>query len=318
MLGRRGVAWRMAAVFVASLGFIGVAMANGDLSLQACYAANDKDDYGAAIEACTRAIQSGELSNDDSALAFNEIGNAYNRSGDQDHAIESYGEAIRLNPNFADAYFDRGTAHDFKYEYELAIKDFSKAIKLRPDDANAYLYRGNARSLSGDYANAIRDYDTAAKMAPTFSDVAVWSKGLALFNLGRFADAEAAFQLYLKRWPDYSFGVLWVYLAEAHAGKDGKKAFADRVRSLDPNQWPAPILQFYLGKATHDEVFAAAKIGDPAYLDQQACEAAFYLGEFYLLSGKAEDAHRDLTQASASCPKSAAERGAAKTELDRK
>jgi lipoprotein NlpI len=155
-------------------------------------------------------------------------------------------------------------------------------------------------------------------MSPSFAEVAVWSKGLALFSLGRFADAEAAFRRYLKARPDYSFGAVWLYLAETHAGKDGKKALADRVRMLDPNQWPAPILHFYVGSATRDEVLAAATRGDSFYLDQQACEAAFYMGEFYLISGKAEDAHRDLTQAATTCPKSAAERGAAQTELDRK
>ena len=309
---------RLAVLIAVFLGFVGSARANGDLALQACYDANDRGDYAAAIDLCTRAAESGNLSDGDAAEALNDRGNAYNRSGDYDRAIESYGEAIRRKPDFEDAYFDRANAYDFKDEYELAVKDYSKAIELRPDDANAYLYRGNSHSLAGDYANAVRDFETAAKMAPSFADVATWSKGVALFNLGRFSDAAAAFQSYLKVRPDYMFGALWLYLAEAHAGKDAKKAFADRASTLDPNHWPAPIVRFYLGAATRDDVLAAAKTGDPSYLIQQACEAAFYLGEFYLLTGKAEDAHRDLTQASTTCPKSSAERGAAQTELDRK
>lgn len=318
LLGRGGVTRFAAAVVTAVLGFAGLARANADLDLQACYDANDRGDYPAAIEACTRALESGDLSNDDAALALNDRGNAYNRNGDFDRAIDSYNEAIRRKPNYADAYFDRANAYDFKDEYERAVKDYSKAIALRPDDANAYLYRGNSRSLAGDYANAIRDYDKSIKLAPSYADVAIWSKGQALFNLGRFSDAAAAFRTYLQARPDYAFGGLWLYLAEAHLGKDGRAALADRAQSLDLRQWPGPIVRYYLGAAARDEVMATARIGDPAYLDQQACEAAFYLGAFNLTAGNAEDARRDLTKAATQCPKSSAERGAAQSELGRK
>jgi len=53
---------------------------------------------------------------------------------DWDAAIACYSEAIRLKPDFADAYNNRGNAYDDKGEYDLAIKDYSAAIRLKPDD----------------------------------------------------------------------------------------------------------------------------------------------------------------------------------------
>ena len=59
-----------------------------------------------------------------------------------DRAIEDYNEALRLKPDFAQAYSDRGAAWYFKGEYQKAIADYDQAIQLEPDNARAYTNRG--------------------------------------------------------------------------------------------------------------------------------------------------------------------------------
>jgi tetratricopeptide (TPR) repeat protein len=44
------------------------------------------------------------------AFAYNNRGNAYYEKGDYEHAIESYDQVIRLNPNYSDAYVKRAVA----------------------------------------------------------------------------------------------------------------------------------------------------------------------------------------------------------------
>lgn len=59
-------------------------------------------------------------------------------------AIADYTEAIRLNPEFADACFNRGNAYYGKGQYDDAIADYTEAIRLNPKFAEAYYNRGNA------------------------------------------------------------------------------------------------------------------------------------------------------------------------------
>jgi tetratricopeptide (TPR) repeat protein len=58
-------------------------------------------------------------------------------------------------------YFSRGSFKLRLKEYEFAIKDFDNAIKISPDFAEAYYKRGDAKSLKGNHGEAISDYNTA-------------------------------------------------------------------------------------------------------------------------------------------------------------
>ena len=67
---------------------------------------------------------------------------AYDKTGDPDRAIVDYTKAIRLKPNFANAYTNRGGAYHDKGEHARAIVDFDAVIDLQPESALAYYYRG--------------------------------------------------------------------------------------------------------------------------------------------------------------------------------
>ena len=58
-------------------------------------------------------------------------------------AIDDYDEAIRLDPQFASAYYNRGLAYQRLGQSERAIKDFNEAIRLNPQYAAAYNNRAN-------------------------------------------------------------------------------------------------------------------------------------------------------------------------------
>ena len=97
-----------------------------------------------AINYCTQAIESGQLSGKGLAFAFYRRGNGYHEKGDYDRAILDYDQAVRLNPSHANAFSNRGVAYARKGDYDRAIQDYDEAIRLNPNHADAFSNRGVA------------------------------------------------------------------------------------------------------------------------------------------------------------------------------
>ena len=58
--------------------------------------------------------------------------------------IEYFTEALRLNPNLAEAYEKRAIHYYFQGRFDEAIQDYSRVTELKPDAAKAFLMRGLA------------------------------------------------------------------------------------------------------------------------------------------------------------------------------
>ena len=64
----------------------------------------------AAIDACTRVIQSGSSTGIDLAMVYYGRGRSHRMMGDNDGAIADYNESARLNPDYAPVFLGRGLA----------------------------------------------------------------------------------------------------------------------------------------------------------------------------------------------------------------
>jgi tetratricopeptide (TPR) repeat protein len=115
--------------------------------------------YKGALSDCNEAIRLSP----NYANAYNCRGNARSKLGDRRGSLSDYNEAIRLDPKYAFAFRNRGLANFKLGNYQGALSDYSKAILLNPKYTEAYIGRGNTRSNLGDKYGAISDYTEAIR-----------------------------------------------------------------------------------------------------------------------------------------------------------
>jgi protein O-mannosyl-transferase len=135
------------------------------------YLCVDRDELDNAIshfEAALR-IRSGKRDpHYDVGSAFMQmnLANVLARKGQSDEAMVHYNEAIRLQPYYADAYYNRGSVLFAKGHIDEAIADWEYTLQMQPGDANAHTGLGNALLQKGSPREAIAHYEQASALAP--------------------------------------------------------------------------------------------------------------------------------------------------------
>ena len=122
--------------------------------------------FDAAIDSFKQALKI----NPENAEAYNNIGNVLHTKGDQEAAIGSYKKALKIKPDYAEAYSNMGNALNAKGDPDASISSYKQALKIKPDYAEAYYNMGIALKDKGDPEAAIDSYRRAIKIKPDYAD----------------------------------------------------------------------------------------------------------------------------------------------------
>lgn len=187
-------------------------------------------------KACDAVIKLGGT-RENLAIAYSNRGNSFLRRGENEKAIQDYGQAIRLDPTFADAYRNRGAAWFNLGNYDKAISEYDAVVRLEPGESSGYTDRCSARALLGQAREAKADCDKALALDPMFMEAMAW-RALVLLQLG---DIDAAEFDIIRVVPDqpkdpslrYVFGMV---LEAKGAEKEAAEQF-QVARELDPEEF---------------------------------------------------------------------------------
>lgn len=219
----------------------------------------------------------------------------------------------------APAYRGRAVAYLNAEVCDKAKADLQTYQGLKPDDpsvANLYLW---VNLCLKDTAAARKEFEALAKGDPKAGDL--WDYARLQWRYGLFDDAfstsREAFKLIEKKTELAAYVLLWQAVTAQRAGKFDATEIAAELAATGRSDWPKPLIDLYLGRATPQSVQKEAESWRPEREDAQRCEANFYTAEWHLGRNDQASATPLLIEVTRSCPIDFIELSAAKTELKR-
>jgi tetratricopeptide (TPR) repeat protein len=125
----------------------------------------DKKEYDKALRYLELAIKTDTLSLKENVYV--NIGFCHGKLGNHVKAIETYKQAIRIDPDYASAYYNLGTSYNSLGLYKDAIGTCKQAIRIDPDHVKAYINLGFAYAHLGLHEDAIEACKKAIRIDPT-------------------------------------------------------------------------------------------------------------------------------------------------------
>lgn len=128
---------------------------------------------------------------------------------DQDtEAVAAFQEALKLDPNLAEAHFRLGLSYEAlgkreeaESEYKKAVASYKKYLEEHEDDSEAHYDLGQTYAGLGQYSEAIREYRLATKLKEDDPDI-YYDLGVAHTKLAQYDAAATAFSKSLEIDPD--------------------------------------------------------------------------------------------------------------------
>ena len=159
--------------------------------------------------------------------------------GDIGRALADLNEAIRLDPQSADALKHRGLAYESQGDYAQAVPDFEAASRLTPEDSVIWNSRCWSKAVLGEQLQqALADCNESLRLAPNAPDN-MDSRGFVYLKLGEIDKALADYDAALRLMPTLASSLYGRGLAKkrkgdtAGANSDFKAATALRPTIAD-------------------------------------------------------------------------------------
>jgi tetratricopeptide (TPR) repeat protein len=195
-----------------------------------CGLANDLVAEGWVPEAMAQYEQALRL-NPDYAEAHNNLGFVLKDQGKVPEAIAHYEQALRLNPDYAEAHYNLGIALAEQGKVQEAVEHYEQAVRIKPDYAEAHNNLGNALREVGRVQDAIGHFEQALQIKPDYAE-AYYNLALAFRQVGKLDEAIHHYERAVQIKPDFAaaHNNLGNVLVQAGRVQDGIGHYEQAVR----------------------------------------------------------------------------------------
>jgi len=135
---------------------------------------------------------------------FYSAGRSYLGAGDYEKALPYFAEAIKINPNSADAYFQIGYCLAKLGRYPEAVEPYKESIRIKPDDIDTLNNLCVAYGILGRYQEATDACKQAIRIKADLPE-AYNNLGWVYHKLGRYPEAIESCRQAIRIKPDFAF-----------------------------------------------------------------------------------------------------------------
>ncbi|MDC1194859.1 tetratricopeptide repeat protein, partial [Pseudomonadota bacterium] len=139
----------------------------------------------------------------DQFLLWDILGASTLQMGRLDDAIWAYKNAILLNPNHSDSYFNLGNILRDQGRMEEAIEAYNKCILFKPNDVDVFFTLGNILKDQGKLDEAVKAFKKCILLKPNYA-AAYSNMGNALKDQGKLDEALEAQKKSIELMPNYA------------------------------------------------------------------------------------------------------------------
>jgi tetratricopeptide (TPR) repeat protein len=203
-----------------------------------------------------------------------------------------------------------------------ALRTLDSALQRKPGDSWLVIAQAQVYMQIADFQRALGLLDDALAGATSPADrrTALYFRGHANFNLGRYAEAADDFDASLAGRTTLKARLgplLWRYAAQVRSRRDARGALAKTIGQESLEEWPGPIVKLLLGKLGPGELEVVAESDDAAKRANGKCPAALFMAMDALRRGDRQRAREQLQLAQTRCPTVSELNWAASSELKR-
>jgi tetratricopeptide (TPR) repeat protein len=258
-------------------------------------------EFASQADLVSKAIEAGQASGD-AAYTFGRVGFALVQLKEWRLAAAALAEAVRLNPQYSDAYAYLGLAQDMHGEDGLANAE--TAVKLAPQSPLAQFFLGLHWRRQGQSLTALPYLQAAQKLDPHNPAIAAEIGG-AHASTGDLAGAEVWFTQAVALAP--ADGQFWLLLArfytdyEFHILQQGLPA-ARTALDLNPDSAPAADAYGWALVLSGNATDGQAQLSRALELDPSFAAAHYHLGALLREQGLVDAARSAFAQALALDP----------------
>lgn len=152
--------------------------------------------------------------------------------GKNEEATAIYRDILKQHPNIPGIHYRLGQIALAEAgpngNTDAAKAEFEKETQVDPTNASAEFILGELARRAGDWDDAARHFSRATKLDVGFSE-AYLGLGMSLAASGKFAEAKAPLEIYVKQVPDDPAGHYQLAIADA---RTGDQAGAQREMAL--------------------------------------------------------------------------------------
>lgn len=192
-------------------------------------------------------------------------GQRYMENGNYSAAVMEFADAIRIDPNFAEAHRRLADIYMKMHQPDRAYQEFSELFQLRPDDVQA-------------------------RLAMT----------TLLISNRRFSEAQEQTKLLLGQRPnDPAVHALISSLLAEEGNTQAAIREMEKTIALSPGEWPPYLSLALLQWKSNQPVAAEANLKKVIALNPHAAQPRVLLGTYYESQGRLDDAEQQMREAMA-------------------